>query len=119
MPQIPIDHVEIRWRRQDTAAAWTTEVLKPGNSCITITGISRGATYQIEARNVGTNGAASVWTQQTHVVDSANDTPLTPLNLVAIPVEMIHEISGCNTRLICIIWGGYGQDDHGQIYHVD
>ncbi len=83
MAKVAIDHIEIRWRPADSAGAWKTASMKPGSGSFTITGISRGVTYQVEARNVGTNGAASPWTQQTHEVDPANVVPLAPVNLAS------------------------------------
>ena len=71
MPKVAIDHVEIRWRPIDTAGAWTTISIQPGTSAATLTGVQRGASYQIEARNVGKNGQPSAWTQQLHEVAGA------------------------------------------------
>lgn len=69
MPQVAIDHVEIRWRRADAAGAWTVETLKPGQGSTTLAGVERGVNYEVQARNVGVNGAASRWTPQTHMVN--------------------------------------------------
>jgi hypothetical protein len=79
-----IDHVEVRYRLADEVGAWTTVTIPSGASSITLDGVIRGETYQIEARNVGVNGAASAWTQQTCVVDSATTKPGTPTNLSAV-----------------------------------
>jgi predicted phage tail protein len=73
--------VEVRYRLADEAGAWTTVTIPSGASSITLDGVIRGETYQIEARNVGVNGAASAWTQQTCVVDSATTKPSAPTSL--------------------------------------
>jgi hypothetical protein len=69
MPQVAIDHVEIRWRRADTAGAWTVETLKAGQSAINVPGLEPGVNYEVQARYVGANGAASRWMPQTHKVN--------------------------------------------------
>jgi hypothetical protein len=66
MPQVAIDHVEIRWRRADAAGAWTVETLKPGLSSLSLVGVEPGVNYEVQARYVGVNGAASRWMPQTH-----------------------------------------------------
>ena len=83
MAQIPVDYIEVRWRPADTAGAWMAQRMKPGSGPLTIASLRRGMTYQIEARNVGTNGEPSAWTQQTHTINGANQTPLSPTNLTA------------------------------------
>ena len=69
MPKVAIDHVEIRWRRADTAGAWTVETLKPGQSSTTLARVEQGVANEIQARYVGVNGAASRWMPQTHKVN--------------------------------------------------
>jgi hypothetical protein len=69
MPKVAIDHVEVRWRRADAAGAWTVEPLKPGQGSTTLAGVERGVTYEVQARYVGVNGAASQWMPQTHKVN--------------------------------------------------
>jgi hypothetical protein len=76
---------EIRWRRADIVGAWTTIAVAPGDQG-QITGIQRGLSYQVEARAVGTNGAASVWVQQTHLVSNASQLPIAPTSLAALSV---------------------------------
>ncbi len=76
---------EIRWRRADIVGAWTTISVAPGDQG-QITGIQRGLSYQVEARAVGTNGAASVWVQQTHLVSNASQLPIAPTSLAALSV---------------------------------
>jgi hypothetical protein len=80
-----VDHIDIRYRRADTVGSWTTISAYPGDQA-QITGVQRGLTYQIEARAVGMNGAASIWVQQTHVVADANVAPLGPFALAALSV---------------------------------
>ena len=69
MPKVAIDHVEIRWRRADAAGAWTVETLKSGQSSTTLAGVEHGVAYEVQARYVGVNGAASRWMPQTHKVN--------------------------------------------------
>lgn len=80
-----ISHFDVRYRRADTVGAWTTISMAPGETG-QLTGVQRGMTYQIEGRSVGTNGAASVWVQQTHVVADANIAPVAPFALAALSV---------------------------------
>lgn len=82
-----IDHIEVRYRRADTVGAWTTcPPLPAGQQSLQIQGIERGLSYQVEARAVGTNGAASVWVQQTHTVADASQFPNAPTSLTALSV---------------------------------
>ena len=51
------------------AGAWTVETLKPGQSSINVPGLEPGVNYEVQARYVGVNGAASRWMPQTHQVN--------------------------------------------------
>jgi hypothetical protein len=83
VPVHDIHHVEIRWRRADAGGAWSVERLLPYQRSIAIPGVERTLTYQVEARNVASTGAASPWTQQTHTIADATDTPLDPTGFAA------------------------------------
>lgn len=67
-----LDHIEVRYRTSNPVSAWTVLTLGTGETSINIPGVTRDAGYQIEARAVGKNGAASVWVQQTHTVATAS-----------------------------------------------
>lgn len=79
--------IEIRYRRSDTVGAWSPTITLPaGQQTCQIDGLQRGLTYQIEARAIGTNGSASIWVQQTHVVADASQLPIAPTSLTALSV---------------------------------
>ena len=86
-----LDHIEVRYRTSNPVSAWTQLTLGPSESQISISGVTREAGYQIEARAVGKNGAASVWVQQTHTVASASSawSLLADPNQVAIGPETL------------------------------
>lgn len=82
----PIDHIEVRYRRADTVGAWSTFIIRNGQSTGQIAGIQRGMTYQVEARSIARNGAASIWTSQTHTVSDTTLLPIAPTGLAALSV---------------------------------
>ena len=49
--------------------AWTVETLKPGQSSLSLVGAEPAVNYEVQARYVGVNGAASRWMPQTHKAD--------------------------------------------------
>jgi predicted phage tail protein len=83
---LTVDHIEIRYRPSDSAAAWTFVTVPAGQGSIQLKGVERGRSYQIEARSVAPSGAASAWVAQTHVVADATILPLAPTGLSATPV---------------------------------
>lgn len=67
-----IHHVEIRYRRSTPPGTWSYVPLPPNTHSISIPGVDREVEYDVQARAVASNGAASAWVQQSHTVAAAS-----------------------------------------------
>lgn len=82
--KIAVDHTELRYRRTDPVGAWTNLSLTRGQLTIAVNGdFEREVEYDLEARNIGTNGSASEWVQVTHTVAGKTIGPLAIDSLAA------------------------------------
>jgi hypothetical protein len=103
----PVDHMDYRYRRADTVGAWTTGTAPAYLLTIDLSGdFQRGEVYQIEVRNVGTNGAASEWAQVTHTVASISliAPPPTSLTLLSNALTAIVGLDGVVRPRVLVEW---------------
>ena len=63
-----IDHIEVRWRPSGSQGVFQTQIIKPSQGTVTIPGVERGVSYDVEARSVSARGTASDWVPVTHTV---------------------------------------------------
>jgi hypothetical protein len=78
--------IEIRFRRSDSPGQWTFVKIPAGQDTVSLKGVERGVSYQIEARSVALSGAASDWVAQTHIVSGLVLGPIIPSGLAATPL---------------------------------
>ena len=79
-----IDHIEVRWRPTGSQGVFQTQIIKPSQGTVTIPGIERGVSYDVEARSVSARGTASDWVPVQHTVALANMPLGAPTGLTAI-----------------------------------
>lgn len=71
---------ELRYRVANSNAMWQVHSYPADTTTLHIPGLSRGATYEAEARSLGDNGTVSYWVPVTIVVGEAANVPLQPIS---------------------------------------
>lgn len=97
----PTLSIQVRWRVALSGQPWTYGSYPPEATNITIPGLSRGVSYEGEARSVGPGGAASAWVPITWDVADGNRTSSTALPPVTVGNVSSRWISGTE-----ISWSG-------------
>ncbi|WP_396616807.1 hypothetical protein ACHZ97_04315 [Lysobacter soli] len=77
---------EVRYRPALSNQAWKVESFGPGSTTLSLKGLTRGTSYEGEARSIGPNGLASAWVPVTFTVAGASLVPLAPTGLSATTV---------------------------------
>lgn len=97
----PTLSIEVRWRVAGSGQPWAIGRYPPEASNITIPGLTRGITYDGEARAIGPGGLSSAWVPVTWDVADGNRTSSTSLPPVTVGNVSSRWISGTE-----ISWSG-------------